>query len=106
MLSSTVLMLYRARCPNSAHQSAMCFSRSLYVGMAATAPRQQPDVSGLRGTTVRAYNGAEEQFPLTVQALRRVFGVEVEPVSDPGTHIDFVIITGVDTPQLTPPPVP
>ena len=77
-----------------------------YLGMAATAPRQQPDVSGLRGTTVRAYNGAEEQFPLTVQALRRVFGVEVEPVSDPGTHIDFVIITGVETPQLTPPPVP
>jgi LCP family protein required for cell wall assembly len=77
-----------------------------YLGMAATAPRQNPDVSGLQGTTVRAYNGAETEFPLTVAALQLVFGVEVEPVTDPGTRVDFVIITGVRTPQLTPPPVP
>jgi LCP family protein required for cell wall assembly len=77
-----------------------------YLGMAATAPRQQPDVSGLQGTTVRAYNGAEAEFPLTVEALRLVFGVEVEPVTDPNVRVDFVVITGVQTPQLTPPPVP
>jgi LCP family protein required for cell wall assembly len=77
-----------------------------YLGMAATAPRQQPDVNGLQGTTVRAYNGAEEQFPLTVEALRLVFGIEVEPVTDPDVRVDFVIITGAQTPQLTPPPVP
>jgi hypothetical protein len=77
-----------------------------YLGMAATAPRQQPDVSGLQGTTVRAYNGAEAEFPLTVEALRLVFGVEVEPVTDPDVRVDFVVITGVETPQLTPPPVP
>jgi LCP family protein required for cell wall assembly len=77
-----------------------------YLGMAATAPRQNPDVSGLQGTTVRAYNGAETEFPLTVAALQLVFGVEVEPVTDPATRIDFVIITGAQTPQLTPPPVP
>jgi LCP family protein required for cell wall assembly len=77
-----------------------------YLGLAATAPRQQPDVSGLGDTTVRAYNGAENEFPLTVEALRLVFGVEVEPVADPDTRVDFVIITGGQTPQLTPPPVP
>jgi polyisoprenyl-teichoic acid--peptidoglycan teichoic acid transferase len=77
-----------------------------FLGMAATAPRQQPDVSGLQGTTVRAYNGAETEFPLTVEALRLVFGVEVEPVTDPAVRVDFVVITGVQTPQLTPPPVP
>ena len=77
-----------------------------YLGLAATAPNQRPDTSGLPQTTVRAYNGAETQFPLTVEALREVFGVEVEPVTDPAIRIDFVIITGVQTPQLTPPPVP
>ena len=77
-----------------------------YLGMAATAPRQNPDVSGLQGTTIRAYNGAESEFPLTVEALKLGFGVEVEPVNDPAVRVDFVIITGVQTPQLTPPPVP
>ena len=77
-----------------------------YLGMAATAPRQNPDVSGLQRTTVRAYNGAETEFPLTVEALQLVFGVEVEPVTDAAVRVDFVVITGATTPQLTPPPVP
>ena len=77
-----------------------------YLGLAATAPNQRPDTSGLPQTTIRAYNGAESEFPLTVEALRRVFDVEVEPVTDPTIRVDFVIITGVNTPQLTPPPVP
>lgn len=77
-----------------------------YLGLAATAPAQRPDTSGLNQTTVRAYNGAETQFPLTVEALKVVFGVEVEPITDPTIRVDFVVITGVETPQLTPPPVP
>jgi LCP family protein required for cell wall assembly len=77
-----------------------------YLGLAATAPAQRPDTSGLPRTTVRAYNGAEAEFPLTVDALRLVFGVEVEPVTDAAIRVDFVIITGVETPQLTPPPLP
>jgi LCP family protein required for cell wall assembly len=77
-----------------------------YLGLAATAPAQRPDTSGLPRTTVRAYNGAETAFPLTVEALRLVFGVEVEPVTDGGIRVDFVVITGVETPQLTPPPLP
>jgi LCP family protein required for cell wall assembly len=77
-----------------------------YLGLNASAPTQRPDTSGLNPTTVRAYNGAAERFPLTIIALREVFGVEVQPVTDPAIRVDFVIITGQNTPQLTPPPVP
>jgi LCP family protein required for cell wall assembly len=77
-----------------------------YLGLAATAPNQRPDTSGLAATTIRAYNGAEERFPLTVAALREVFGVEIAPVADPAIRVDFIVITGGSTPQLTPPPLP
>ena len=77
-----------------------------YLGLNASAPNQRPDTSGLNVTTVRAYNGAAERFPLTIIALREVFGVEAQPVTDPAVRVDFMIITGQNTPQLTPPPVP
>jgi LCP family protein required for cell wall assembly len=77
-----------------------------YLGIAATAPNQKPDTTGLSATTMRAYNGAADKFPLTVAALNEVFGVQVTPVSDPAIRVDFVIITGKSTPQLTPPPAP
>ncbi len=77
-----------------------------YLGLAASAPNQRPDTSGLTNTTVRAYNGAETAFPLTVAALREVFGVEVVPIADPAVRVDFTVITGETTPELTPPPVP
>jgi LCP family protein required for cell wall assembly len=75
-------------------------------GLAATAPNQQPDTEGLPTTTVRAYNGAETKFPLTIAALKEIFGVAVEPVTDPAVPIDLMIITGKSSPQLTPPPLP
>jgi hypothetical protein len=77
-----------------------------YLGLAATAPIQRPDTTGLSPTTIRAYNGALDKFPLTVQELTKVFGVTITPVTDAAVHIDFEIITGGSTPQLTPPPVP
>ena len=77
-----------------------------YLGLAASAPNQSPDTSGLSATTIRAYNGAEEEHPLTVAALRAVFGVEATPIVDPEVRVDFVIITGATTPELTPPPAP
>jgi len=76
-----------------------------YLGLAATAPIQKPDTSGLSGTTIRAYNGAMDKFPLTVAALTKVFGVTIVPVTDAAVRIDFEIITGGSTPQLTPPPL-
>lgn len=77
-----------------------------YLGMAATAPNQKPDVSKPPATIIRAYNGAETEFPLTLAALQDVFGVTVIPITDPNVRIDFVIITSGATPDLTPPPAP
>lgn len=77
-----------------------------YLGMDATAPNQKPDVSGLGQTTIRAYNGAETTFPLTLAALQNTFSVTVVPVTDPNVRVDFAVITARSTPVLTPPPVP
>ena len=77
-----------------------------YLGIAASAPNQQPDVTGLPGTTIRAYNGAESSLPLTAECLKLVFGIDVTPVTDPAVRVDFTVITGGSTPQLTPPPAP
>ena len=77
-----------------------------YVGIDATAPNQRPDTTGLAKTTIRAYNGAENNLPLTLAALQQAFGVTVESVTDAAVHADFIVITGRSTPQLTPPPVP
>lgn len=77
-----------------------------YLGIAATAPNQRPDTSGLSATTIRAYNGAADRLPLTMAALKLVFGVTPVAVADPTVHVDFVIITADSTPDLTPPPLP
>ena len=77
-----------------------------YLGMDASAPNQRPAKSGLQKTTIRAYNGAADSMPLTLAALQLAFGAEVEPVTDPAVKVNFVVITGLQTPQLTPPPVP
>ena len=77
-----------------------------YLGMDATAPNQRPDTTGLRKTTIRAYNDAADRLPLTLAALEQVFVVQVEAITNPSIRADFVVITGVATPQLTPPPVP
>ena len=76
-----------------------------YLGINATAPTERPDVEP-RNTVIRAYNGAETSLPLAAEALRAVFGVEVTPVTDASVTNDYLVITGNDTPQLTPPPVP
>ena len=77
-----------------------------YLGIAATAPNQRPSSTGLSGTTIKAYNGAETTFPLTLAALEQAFHVTVVPISDPNVRVDFVVITAKSTPVLTPPPVP
>jgi polyisoprenyl-teichoic acid--peptidoglycan teichoic acid transferase len=77
-----------------------------YLGIAASAPNQRPDVTGQSATVVRAYNGAETSLPLTAAALKLVFGVDLTAVTDPEVRVDFTVITGGATPQLTPPPAP
>lgn len=77
-----------------------------FLGMAASAPSEIPDVRGLGTTTIRVYNGAETSAPLTVAALEGVFGTTVQLVTDPAAAANIVIITGSGTPSLTPPPIP
>jgi len=77
-----------------------------YLGIAATAPAQKPDTSGLSATTIRVYNGAEDRIPLTIQALEATLGVKSVPVTDPAVHVDVIVISARSTPELTPPPVP
>ena len=77
-----------------------------FLGMAASAPSQKPDVSGLATTTIRVYNGAETSAPLTIAALEGLFGTKAELLTNPTATTDIVIITGTGTPNLTPPPVP
>jgi LCP family protein required for cell wall assembly len=87
-------------------QAASLASYLTYLGMAATAPNQRPDASGLANTTIKAYNGADADDPLTLAALEQVFGVTVQPVTDPLVRVDFIVTSGQQTPTLTPPPVP
>jgi LCP family protein required for cell wall assembly len=77
-----------------------------YLGMAASAPTQKPDTSGLSATTIRVYNGAEARLPETLAELSAIFGVQPTPVADPKMAADIVIITGKSSPDLTPPPAP
>jgi len=91
---------------NQTGQAATLAAYLDYLGISATAPNQKPDTTGLSGTTIRAYNGAETTFPLTVAALQTTFHVTVVPISDPNVRVDFAVITARSTPLLTPPPVP
>lgn len=77
-----------------------------FLGIAASAPGQKPDVTGLPGTTIRVYNGAELTMPLTVAALEGLFGTKAELVTNASATADIVVITGTGTPALTPPPIP
>jgi len=77
-----------------------------YLGMAASAPGQRPDVQDLATTTIRVYDGAETSMPLTVSTLESIFGVTAELIASPATTADIVVITGTGTPSLTPPPAP
>jgi LCP family protein required for cell wall assembly len=77
-----------------------------YLGMAASAPAQKPDVTGLPTTTLRVYNGAETTMPVTVSTLEALFGVTAELIDNDTATADVVVITGTATPALTPPPAP
>jgi LCP family protein required for cell wall assembly len=77
-----------------------------YLGMAASAPGQKPDVIDGPTTILRVYNGAETTTPLTVATLEALFGVTAELIDNATATADIVIITGDATPSLTAPPAP
>jgi hypothetical protein len=77
-----------------------------YLGMAASAPNQRPEETGLPATRIAVYNGAETRLPLTIQTLEATFGGKAELVADPAMRADIVITTAPTTPALSPPPAP
>jgi LCP family protein required for cell wall assembly len=76
-----------------------------YLGMTASAPRQQPDQAGSR-TRLVVYNGAESRLPTTIATLEEVLGVDAVLEEDPAARVDIIVTTAPSTPDLTPPPAP
>ena len=77
----------------------------LYQGLLASAPNQR--APGSAGTTrIVVYNGAESRLPVTVAYLQKLFGVQIQAVTDPAATVDIAITTAPATPNLTPPPAP
>ncbi len=77
-----------------------------YQGMTASAPNQKADLTGLTGTRIQVYNGAEDRLPTTIQRLTQLLGVKPVLVTDPKVKVDIIVTTAGATPRLTPPPGP
>jgi LCP family protein required for cell wall assembly len=75
-----------------------------WVGLAASAPRQEPDGAVPADTKIVAYNGIETEAPATIAALEAIFGVTVTTADDPKIRTDIVVTIGRDTPDLEAPP--
>jgi LCP family protein required for cell wall assembly len=75
-----------------------------WIGLAASAPRQEPEGSVPADTRIVAYNGIETEAPATIAALETIFGVTVTTAEDPNIRTDIVITVGRETPDLEAPP--
>jgi LCP family protein required for cell wall assembly len=74
-----------------------------FYGLAASAPRQQPEGAVPATTRIVVYNAAPDAFPQTIRYLERRFEVDVLRRTDPTVGADIVITIGRDTPALAPP---
>jgi hypothetical protein len=75
-----------------------------YYGLNASAPTAKPDTTGVNGTRIVVYNGAEADLQQTIQFLESKFGTQVELKTDPTIPVDIVITTTSRTKTFTPPP--
>jgi len=75
-----------------------------YYGLNASAPTTKPNTSGLTGTQIVVYNGAEAQLNDTIAFLESTFNTKVILKNDPAIPVDIVITTTRRTPNLSPPP--
>jgi len=75
-----------------------------YYGLNASAPNTKVDTTGVTGTRIVVYNGAETDLEQTVQFLESKFQTQVELKDDPTVPVDIVITTTSRTRNLTPPP--
>jgi LCP family protein required for cell wall assembly len=75
-----------------------------YYGLTASAPTTRPNTSGISGTQIVVYNGAEASLTQTIAFLEQKFNTKVILKNDPTVPVDIVITTTSQTPNLTPPP--
>jgi LCP family protein required for cell wall assembly len=75
-----------------------------YYGLSASAPTTRPDTTGLSGTRIIVYNGAETKLTATIAYLESTFDTKVVLKTDPAVPVDIVITISRQTPNLTPPP--
>jgi len=76
-------------------------------GLAAQVPNAhggRADRLNYEETEIRVYNGASARLPRTLRLLRETLGVRPERLQDEGINVDIVVITGSETPDLTPAP--
>jgi hypothetical protein len=73
-----------------------------YQGIDASAPKQRP-ASRPPSTRVVVYNGAETRMPQTIAYLEQVLKTTVETATDPAVHVDILVTTAPDTPDLEAP---
>ena len=74
-----------------------------FQGIAASAPRQQPEGGVPATTRIVLYNATRDRFPETIEYLERRFDVEVATRTDTTVGADIVITIGQDTPELSAP---
>jgi LCP family protein required for cell wall assembly len=74
-----------------------------YYGLAASAPTTRPDMTGVTGTQIVVYNGAESRLSQTIAFLESKFRTKVILRNDPTVPVDVVITTTSQTPRLAAP---
>jgi LCP family protein required for cell wall assembly len=75
-----------------------------YYGLNASAPNTRPSTTGVSGTQIVVYNGAETGLKDTIPFLESTFNTKVILKNDPSVPVNIVITTTSRTPALTPPP--
>jgi LCP family protein required for cell wall assembly len=83
------------------------------LGLSAQASTAVPQELN-RPTRLLCVNGAADEYPATFAELEALLGLAGPPATDPGASVQavseagalpgFIIVTGPDTPTLTPPP--
>ncbi len=85
-------------------QGASMVGYLAYYGLSASAPTTKPKTTGLSGTQIVVYNGAETDLTDTIAFLEDTFKTKVVLKDDPTVPVDIVITTTSSTKTLTPPP--
>jgi LCP family protein required for cell wall assembly len=86
------------------HQATNIAAYLDYYGLTASAPTTRPNTSGISGTQVIVYNGAEARLTQTIAFLESKLQTKVVLKNDPAVPVDIVITTTSQTPNLNPPP--